>query len=53
MIEFRARNSGKYQIPIVYGWADEIASGALGPQVDNGANGEPHPAPEPSSSRAA
>ncbi len=33
MIEFRARNSGRYQIPIIYGWAEEIASGALGPEV--------------------
>jgi hypothetical protein len=38
MIEFRARNSGRYQIPIVYAWADEIAAGALGTEV---------PAPEP------
>ncbi len=38
MIEFRARNMGKYQVPIVYAWAAEIASGALGPEV---------PAPEP------
>ncbi len=41
MIEFRARNSGRYQIPIVYGWADEIAAGALGPEV-------PVPEPQPS-----
>src|SRR5437016_14357600 len=34
MIEFRARNSGKYQIPITYGWAEEIASGALEPEVE-------------------
>jgi hypothetical protein len=33
MIEFRARNSGRYQIPIVYGWTEEIAAGALGPEV--------------------
>jgi hypothetical protein len=46
MIEFRARNSGRYQIPITYAWADEIASGALGTEVPNGANGEPS-APEP------
>ena len=30
MVEFRARNSGHYQIPIVYAWADEIATGTLG-----------------------
>jgi hypothetical protein len=42
MIEFRARNIGKYQVPIVYAWADEIASGALGPEVPAA-----EPAPEP------
>ncbi len=30
MVEFRARNSGRYQIPIVYAWTDEIATGTLG-----------------------
>ena len=44
MIEFRARNTGKYQIPITYAWADEIAAGELGPQVTNG---EVTPAPQP------
>src|ERR1700689_5467921 len=29
MIEFRARYSGKYQVPIVYVWVDEIAAGSL------------------------
>src|SRR2546423_4962149 len=33
MIEFRARNAGHYQIPITYVWCDEIASGAIGPEV--------------------
>ncbi len=33
MIEFRARNMGRYQVPIVYNWADEIAAGSLGPEV--------------------
>lgn len=33
MIEFRARNVSKYQVPIVYNWADEIAAGQLGPEV--------------------
>ena len=42
MIEFRARNIGKYQVPIVYSWADEIAAGALGPEVPSA---EPAPAP--------
>lgn len=40
MIEFRARNMGHYQVPITYWWADEIAAGALGPEV-------PEPEPEP------
>jgi hypothetical protein len=44
MIEFRARNSGRYQIPITYAWANEIASGALGPEVER-------PEPEPTPSR--
>ncbi|MEA2212776.1 MAG: hypothetical protein QOF83_2724 [Solirubrobacteraceae bacterium] len=33
MIEFRARNMGHYQVPINYSWAQEIAAGALGPEV--------------------
>ncbi len=52
MVEFRARNMGRYQVPIAYSWADEIAFGALGPEVPtaepNGApqpNGAPEPAP--------
>jgi hypothetical protein len=36
MVEFRARNSGRYQVPIVYAWADEIASGSLATGVGNG-----------------
>jgi hypothetical protein len=49
MIEFRARNMGRYQVPISYSWADEIAAGALGPEVRNGEpNGAPNGAPQPS-----
>ncbi len=51
MIEFRARNMGHYQIPIVYSWADEIASGALGPEVPT-LEPEPSP-PEPAPQTAA
>jgi hypothetical protein len=29
MVEFRARHSGHYQVPIVYAWADEVATGTL------------------------
>jgi hypothetical protein len=43
LIEFRARYSGKYQIPITYIWHDELAAGELGPQVPL----EALPAPEP------
>lgn len=39
MIEFRARNAGRYQIPITYTWADEIASGRLGSDEGNGEAG--------------
>jgi hypothetical protein len=44
MIEFRARNSGRYQIPVTYAWHDELAAGALGPEVPAGP--EPEPSPE-------
>jgi hypothetical protein len=33
MIEFRAANIGRYQVPIVYAWMDEVVAGALGPEV--------------------
>ena len=46
MIAFRARNSGHYQIPITYGWHDELTAGALGPEVPL----MPEPAPEPQAS---
>ena len=47
MIEFRRRHMGHYQIPIIYTWHDEIASGALGPEVPLAAEPEPEPEPEP------
>jgi hypothetical protein len=43
MIEFRARNFGRYQVPIAYAWADEIAAGALGPEVPADEAREPEP----------
>ena len=65
LIEFRARWTGKYQIPVVYVWHDEIAAGDLGPQVPthelgpdldlpfspsaNGPNGTPTPEPQTAS----
>ena len=46
MIEFRARNIGRYQVPIAYAWADEIAAGALGPEVPT-TERQPEPEPTP------
>jgi hypothetical protein len=46
MIEFRRRNSGRYQIPVTYAWQDEIAAGTLGPEVEASSN-QPAPQPEP------
>ncbi len=47
MVEFRARNSGRFQIPVVYIWHDELASGALGPEVPTLPEPEPEPVPGP------
>ena len=47
MIEFRRRNSGHYQIPIAYVWHEELATGALGPEVSLEPAPEPEPQPEP------
>ena len=33
MIEFRRRNSGRYQIPLTYVWYEELVAGELGPEV--------------------
>lgn len=46
MIEFRRRNQGRYQIPVTYIWNDEIAAGALGPEVAPDPVPEPEPAPQ-------
>jgi hypothetical protein len=43
MLEFRRRNSGHFQIPVVYVWHDELVSGELGPGIPLA----PEPAPEP------
>jgi hypothetical protein len=45
MIEFRRRHSRHFHIPVVYFWVDEIASGALGPEVPLAEAPEPEPAP--------
>jgi hypothetical protein len=47
MIEFRRRHTGHYQIPMVYVWHDELASGELGPAVEEPVTA-PEPEPEPS-----
>ncbi len=40
MVYFRARHSSWYQVPVLYGWWDETASGAITrPGVPVGANG--------------
>jgi hypothetical protein len=49
MVEFRRRNSGHFQIPVTYVWYDELAFGALGPEVPlppAPADPELDPAPE-------
>ena len=45
MIEFRARWMGKYQIPITYSWADEIATGEKGVGIQT-SHGETNPNPD-------
>src|SRR5437588_9944427 len=45
MIEFRRRNSGRFQIPVTYIWHEEIAAGAPGPAVALGPGPEPEPEP--------
>ena len=47
MIEFRRRNSGHYQIPVTYVWHEELAAGALGPEVPLQPAPEPAPHPTP------
>ena len=49
LMEFRARYSGKYQVPITYVVHREIAVGELGPQVPLV---EETPIPEPSPAAA-
>jgi quinol monooxygenase YgiN len=47
MIAFRRRNSGRFQIPVVYVWHEELAAGELGPEVPTTESApEPEPAPE-------
>ena len=48
MVAFRRRNSGRFQVPITYTWFDEIASGAMGPEVPLIDTPQPEPEPSPS-----
>jgi hypothetical protein len=45
MIEFRRRWMGKYQVPVVYVWHNELAAGEMGPGVLE-PEAELEPAPE-------
>lgn len=47
MREFRARYSGKYQIPINYTWHDEHAADGEAPETITSADPEPEPEPAP------
>ena len=47
MTAFRRRLMGRYQVPIVYVWHDELVSGALGPEVPSAPEPEPEPETEP------
>jgi hypothetical protein len=47
MIEFRAQHAGHYQVPITYYWYEELAAGAIGPEVPAEAEPEPQPSAEP------
>jgi hypothetical protein len=50
MVEFRARNAGRFQILITYTWVEEIASGSLGPEVLQDEPEPDRPAPAPATS---
>jgi hypothetical protein len=47
MIEFRRRHTGHFQIPLTYVWHEELAAGALGPEVPLEPAPEPEPEPAP------
>jgi hypothetical protein len=48
MREFRARYSGKYQVPITYVWHDEYAAGGSAPDLVTLEDLAPEPDPAPS-----
>jgi hypothetical protein len=39
MTDFRVRHSSWYQVPVLYGWWDHTAGGAVSAEVPLGANG--------------
>jgi len=43
MIDFRARHASWYQVPVLYGWWDKVASGGIDQQRSNGAIVSPAP----------
>ena len=45
MIYFRARHSSWYQVPVLYGWWDRTAGGAVAPQPVTAGNGMGNGAP--------
>ena len=47
MCEFRARYSGKYQVPITYVWHEEYAAGGAAPETVTPADLNPEPQPAP------
>jgi hypothetical protein len=49
MREFRARHSGKFQVPITYVWYDEYAAGGAAPDTVTPEDLAPASDPEPSS----
>jgi hypothetical protein len=48
MCEFRARYSGKYQVPLNYYWFDEFAAGGAAPETVTPADMDPESDPAPS-----
>jgi hypothetical protein len=47
MIDFRARHSSWYQIPVLYGWWDLTASGAISDEIEWATPPPAPPEPEP------
>ncbi|HEY7829371.1 MAG TPA: hypothetical protein VIC06_02255 [Solirubrobacteraceae bacterium] len=43
MMDFRARHSSWFQVPVLYGWWDKVAGGGLDQHLSNGAIVSPAP----------